>query len=189
MQSHKKEIPFYKQTETGYCHPACVKMVLDFAIEDMGIKQRRMSLSSIARVLRTNKISGTIRENIELINAELEDSVPRIHFYSRVSARFDDIKDEIDSCRPVIAWINIAPSKEDTVMHAVVIVGYDLQQNEIFLVDPEMTQENHEKHMDLGMFLDEKLGVEGRIIILSVSEIGQKHLNGRITPYQRRRNS
>ena len=28
-QNQNKMIPFYKQTEIGYCHPACVKMVID----------------------------------------------------------------------------------------------------------------------------------------------------------------
>ena len=186
-QSQNKTIPFYKQTEIGYCHPACVKMVIDYAIDTIGVKQKRVSLSRIADILKTHRFGGTVRENIELINPVLRDSVPRIRFQSQVSARFSDIKEEIDACRPVIAWINIAPSDEDSIKHAIVITGYNLQKNEIYFVDPEMTVENHIRTLEMGTFLDEKLGVEARIIKLDVSKIGQKHLNGRITPYKRRR--
>ena len=186
VQSQNKTMPFYKQTEIGYCHPACVKMVIDYAIDTIGVKQKRVSLSRISEVLKTHRISGTVRENIELINPELRDSVPRIRFQSQISARFSDIEEEIDACRPVIAWINIAPSDEDMIKHAVVITGYDIQKNEIYFVDPEMTVENHIRTLEMGTFFDEKLGVEARIIKLNISEIGQKHLNGRVTPYKRR---
>jgi hypothetical protein len=143
-------------------------------------------LSRIAEILRTHRYGGTVRENIELINLVLSDSVPRISFQSQISARFNDIKNELDECRPVIAWINIAPSDEDIIRHAVVIVGYDIQKNEIYYVDPEMSEENHIKTVGMGIFLDEKLGVEARIIKLRVSKITQKHLNGRVTPFKRR---
>ena len=186
-QNIQLAIPFFKQTETGYCHPACVKMVIDFAIDELGVKQKRLSLRKIADALQTHKYGGTVRNNIELINSLLADSVPQIRFQSQVLARFDDIKKEIDEGRPVIAWIDIAPSDEDILKHAVIVKCYDLQKGEIKFVDPEMTLENHVKTMKLGVFVDEKLGVEGRITKLIISPIGQKNLIGRIKPYERRR--
>jgi len=179
-------LPFYKQTEIGYCYPSCLKMVIDHAIDNLGIKQKRLSLKKIARALGTHKLAGTIPENVELINQLLTESVPQIQFKSQISARFDEIRKELDERKPVIAWINIAQDKSDLARHSIVVIGYNLEKNEIYFVDPEMTVDNHVKNMDIGVFIDEKLGVEARIIKLIISQIGQKDLLGKIVPYERR---
>jgi len=162
-------------------------MVIDYAIKVLGVKQKALSLKTIANTSKTHPMGGTVRENIELINTLLTDSVPQIQFQTLLSARLDDIKQELDDKRPVIAWINIAPSVLDTVMHAVVITDYDPVNFEIKYIDPEMTEEHHTMKVSIGKFLDEKLGVEGRIIKLNISSIGQKDLIGGVKPYSRRK--
>ena len=183
----KLSIRFFKQTEIGYCHPACVKMVIDYAIDVLGVDQRRLSISKIAKVLGTHRFSGTPPGAIEKINSLLSESIPRIQFKSQLSGRFEDIKREIDEGKPVIAWINISPNEEDIIMHAVVVVGYDEEKKEIYYVDPEMTAENHEKRIEIGDFIDNKLGVRGHLVKLIITERGQIDLMGRIVSSRRRR--
>lgn len=183
----KISIPFFKQTETGYCHPACVKMVIDYAIDVLGVDQKRLRLGKIAAILGTHYLAGTPPGAIERINQELGESIPRIQFKSQIGGRFDEIREEIDEGRPVIAWIDIASVEEDTIRHAVVVTGYDPEKKEIYYVDPEMMVENHEKTVEMGDFIDNKLGVRGHLVKLIITEIGQVDLMGRIVSLKKRR--
>lgn len=117
----------------------------------------------------------------------LADSIPNIQFSSQLSGRFNDIIEEIDAGRPVIAWIDITENEGDTVRHAIVITGYDPEKKEIYYVDPEMTAEKHEKTAEIGDFIDNKLGVRGHLVKLIISEKGQKDLMGRVIAVKKRR--
>jgi len=183
----KLEVPFYKQTTPGYCHPACVKMVIGYAIDVLGIQQNRITVGRVAKALRTHRLSGTAPGDLELVNSLLTESVPQIQFKSQISGRFEDIKTEIDRERPLIAWINISPDRDDTIWHAVVIHGYDLDDNKIYFIDPEMNVEDYERTSEIGYFLDNKLGVDGRLIKLIISKVGQMDLRGKIRPFKKKR--
>jgi len=183
----KLSIPFFKQPTPGYCHPACVKMIIDYAIDLLRVKQKRLRIGKIAEELGAHYLAGTPPGGIERVNLLLADSIPNIQFKSQLSGRFEDLKKEIDEGRPVIAWIEIVGKDGDTIRHAVVINGYDPEKKEIYYVDPEMTAENHEKTAEIGDFIDNKLGVRGHLVKLIISAIGQKDLMGRIVPFKKRR--
>jgi hypothetical protein len=180
-------IPFFRQTTPGYCHPACVKMVIDYAITELRVEQKRLRISKIAEELGAHYLAGTPPGGIERVNLLLAESIPNIQFKSQLSGSFDEIKKEIDEGRPVIAWIEIVGKDGDTIRHAVVVNGYDPEKKEIYYVDPEMTPENHERIAEIGDFIDNKLGVRGHLVKLLISTIGQKDLMGRIIPLKKRR--
>jgi len=180
-------IKFYKQPEDGYCHPCCIKMVLDYAIDHLNVKQKKLSLNKIAKASGTHPKGGTVRGNIELINDLLTNSVPRISFKYELAFSFEDILDELQNKRPVIAWINITPDDDEPLLHAVVVSYYDKSTNNVTYIDPLMTKENHTKTVTASVFLDECLGVDGMIIKLVVSTIGQVDLLGKVRPYARRK--
>ena len=180
-------IPFFRQTTPGYCHPACVKMVIDYAINELRVKQKRLRISKIAEELGAHYLAGTPPGGIERVIILLADSIPNIQLKSQLSGNFDEIKKEIDEERPVITWIEIVGKDGDTIRHAVVVNGYDPEKKEIYYIDPEMAAENHERIVEIGDFIDNKLGVRGHLVKLIISTIGQKDLMGRIIPLKRRR--
>lgn len=180
-------IPFFKQTERAYCYPACVKMVIDYSRERLGVEQRRLSLSMIARELRADPDAGTAPGDIERVNALLIDSFPQVQLRGKIGGNFEEIRAEIDQERPVIAWIEVIRDEQDILRHAVVINGYSSDLRKIFYVDPAMTKDNHQCEVEIGDFVDNKLGVEGHLIKLETTVVGQKDLRGRIRPLKRRR--
>ena len=181
------KIKFFRQTERAYCYPACVKMVIDYAIDSLRVKQRSLRLRKIARELRTDPDAGTSPGDIERVNTLLLDSFPQIQLRGKKMGTFGEIRDEIDQERPVIAWIELVRDEDDILFHAVVVKGYSSDLSKIFYIDPNKTEDDHQCEAEVGDFIDNKLGVEGHLIKLEITLIGQKDLRGRIRPLKRRR--
>jgi len=180
-------LKFSKQPETAYCFPSCLKMVIDYAIDELKVKQKRLRLSSIAKIVKTHPNGGTAPGDIELINAALLDSFPEIQIVDSKGGTFTDIRKEIDEEKLVIAWIVVAKDEEDTLFHSIVINGYDDNLTKIFYVDPEMEQNNYQLSAPIGKFIDEMLTVDGHLIRMKITIKGQQDLFKRLLPLKKTR--
>lgn len=178
-------VPFYKQAEKMYCYPTCVKMVLEYAIKELKIKQKKLSVKKIARTLNTGPLTGTAPGSVELINSLLGDSKPPILFKSKLAGNITDVKDELDNKRPLIAWINISGDEGDPVWHTVVIIRYDEEKRVITYVDPLKNVDDHEVTEDSGFFMDVRLGSRRHIIKLVLVSEAQKTLIGILKPIEK----
>ena len=185
----KLPVKFKKQSERMYCYVASIKMLVDYAIDELQIDQKRLRIRTIAKALRTHPNGGTAPGDIERINSELADSFPHIQVKDQIGGGFNDIREEIDEPkrRPLIAWIVIARDDGDPIFHAVLINGYSRDRTKIYYVDPEMTQENHQCEAEVGDFINNKLTVEGHLIKLVITERGEKDLMGGLHPIRKRR--
>lgn len=172
-----------------YCYVSSVKMLIDYAIDELKVDQKRLRVSTIAKALRTHPDIGTIPGDIERINVKLVDSFPQIQVKDQIGGEFKDIRSEIDDepPRPVIAWLVIAQDDGDSIFHAVVVNGYSEDLTTIYCVDPEMTKENHQREVEVGDFIDNKLTRKGHLVKLVITERGAKDLMGGIHPIKRRR--
>jgi len=182
-------VKFYKQTEPMYCYISCTKMIVDYAIDELNVSQSRLSIHDIAEETRTHPQIGTAWSDIERINDLLKDSFPPISFEVQVGGSLEDIVTELygENSRPLIAWIIGVIDDGDTIFHSVVINGVSEDSTRIFYIDPAMTVENHQCEVEIGDFLDKKLGVDGRLVKLVIKNIGQKDLMGKMGPIIRRR--
>lgn len=180
-------VPFYKQPTDYYCHPTCVKMVLDYAIDILDIKQKKLSLKTVAGSTYSDVNSGTSPLCAELVNALLLESSPNIQFKTVTPGTFKDIQAEIDANRPVIAWINVLDSRDGITWHVVVVNGYEENKREIYYLDPLLEEQYAQKACEVGSFIDLKLGQTGKLIKLVISQEGQKDLFGRVVPPKKRR--
>lgn len=173
-----------------YCYVACIKMLIDYAIDELNIDQSRLRVTTIAKALRTHPNIGTIPGDIERINSKLADSFPHIQVKDQIGGEFHDIKNEIDDTtypKPVIAWIVIAEDEGDQLYHAVLVNGYSEDLTKIYYVDPEMIPENYQCEAEVGDFIDNKLTRGGHLVKLVVTKRGEKDLMGGIHPIKRRR--
>ena len=180
-------IKFRKQSQRMYCYVASLKMVIDYAIDELKVDQRRLRERTIAKTTGTHPDIGTIPGNIERINESLKDSFPQLQFHDAIGGEFRDITEEIDNDRPVIAWLVVAKDEGDILFHSVVINGYSEDRTRIFYVDPELTEEHHQREAEVGDFISNKLTSEGRLVRLTLTLRGEKDLMGGIHPIGRRR--
>ena len=157
-------------------------MVIDYAIDELGIKQRRLQLSTIAKAVRAHRDAGTAPGDIELINNALLDSFPEIQMVDRKGGTFQIIRHEIDEGRPVIAWIVMAEDEGDILYHSVVVNGYDDDLTTLYYVDPEMEEDNYQLQVRVGTFVDDMLTVEGHLIRMQMTIKGQQDLFQRLHP-------
>jgi hypothetical protein len=162
-------------------------MVIDYAIDVLGIKQKKLSLKTIAESTYSDINSGTPPLCAELVNAILLESVPNIQFKTVSPGTFRDIQTEIDANRPIIAWINILDIGDGIAWHVVVINGYEENKRAIYYLDPLLDEPYAQKSCEIGSFIDIKLGPTGKLIKLVISQEGQKDLFGRVLPPRKRR--
>lgn len=183
-------IKFKKQSEPMYCYVSCLKMVIDYAIDELKVSQRRLTINAIAKCTRTHPLEGTIIMDIERINELLIDSVPQISFKDQVGGSLPDIIMELHGENPVplIAWILGVEDDGDRIFHSIVINGVPEDRTQIFYVDPARTEDDYQCDEEIGEFLDNKLGVSGRLVKLKISKKGHKDLLGKVHPLTRGRN-
>ena len=180
-------IKFRKQSQRMYCYVASLKMVIDYAIDELKVDQKKLRVRTIAKITGTHRDIGTILGNIERINEQLKDSFPQIQFLDTIGGEFMDIAEEIDNDRPVIAWLVIAKDEGDTLFHSVVINGYAEDRTRILYVDPELTEEHCQREAEVGDFISNKLTSEGQLVKITVTTSGAKDVLGGIHPRGRRR--
>ena len=157
-------------------------MVIDYAIDELGVKQKRLKLRTIAKIVGAHPEAGTPPGNIEHINILLGDSFPEIRMMDSVGGTFSVIKEEIDEGRPVVAWIKIAEDEEDLLFHSVVVNGYDEHLTTIYYIDPEQDTNNYQLKDPIGTFIDDKLTVDGHLIRMKTTIKGQQDLFRRLHP-------
>lgn len=157
-------------------------MVLDYAIDEMGIKQKRLRLNSIATKVQAHPEAGTAPGNIELINGALLESFPEIQMIDNKGGTWSDIKNEIDEGRPIVAWIVIARDEGDIIYHSVVINGYDDALTTLYYIDPEQNEDNYQLSAPIGTFIDDWLTVDGHLIKMKTTIKGQQDLHQRLLP-------
>ena len=180
-------IKFRKQSQRMYCYVACLKMVIDYSIDELGVDQRRLRESTIAKTTGTHPDAGTIPGNIERINDKLNNSFPQMQFRDNIGGEFSDIIEDIDNKIPVIAWVVVARDEGNIIFHSIVINGYSEDRTRIFYIDPELTHEHFQKEIEVGDFISNKLTSEGHLVRLNLTERGEKDLMGGIHPIGRRK--
>lgn len=167
----KLNVPMFGQPIFYYCVPACIKMVLEYIREKHGEKIPRLSIKTIARVVRTT-IDGTTPKDVENMNEALRRAEPSVEFKAKFLSRFPEITKELNEERPVIVWINVV-EPPDTVLHAVVITGFDPETNTVFFNDPDGGVEKTE---EVGVFI-KKWGVHARLVKVLIGRKQQRHID------------
>ena len=162
-------------------------MVIDYAIDELKVMQKRLSLKKIAGIIGAHPVAGTAPGNIELINSALLESFPEISLIDSKGGSFQTIRREIDAKRPLIAWIVIAADEQDILYHAVVVNGYEEDLTTLYYVDPEMDKENYQLSAPVGRFIDDKLTVDGHLIKMAITIKGQQDLYQRLHPLKGKR--
>lgn len=183
---------YYRQPSPTACHQTCTKMVLDYAIDVLKIYQKKLAIKTIATAIGSNQM-GTSPSRIEDINFILKDSLPPIKFKVIEPATFVAIEQEIQPNKgipkPVIAWINVLNDNDGIPWHVVIVNGYSDDRKEIYYIDPIFDEEHAQKRVDLGTFIQYKLGRTGRLVVLVISEDGQRDLLGNVLHPKKRRRS
>lgn len=164
------DVHWFGQPRPNYCVPACLKMVLDYARERNGSGVPRLSIKTIARVVKT-KFEGTAPKDVENLNRLLYRSRPSVKFKAEFMGRFPTVEKELIEYRPVIVWIN-SVDPPDIVWHAVVVYGFQPETNHVLFRDPE---NKNPRDMEVGMFVD-KWGIQARLIKVIIGEKEQTHI-------------
>jgi len=159
-----------------YCQPTCIKIVLNYAIDRFKIKQKKLTIKTIAKTIGTDPFWGTIPNNVEFINSRLEKTKPSIRFKRQLSGTYDDILSEITTEHPVIAWIDKREHFSDEVWHVVVINGVDPDLRLIYYCDPLLPEEYWQKTSPSGHFITNQLGPKGYLVKLIMGGVGQQTL-------------
>ena len=162
-------------------------MVIDYAIDELEVKQKKLTLKKIASIIGAHPVGGTAPGNIELINTALLESFPEVQIVDGKGGSFQVIRKEIDEGRPLIAWTVIAKDEDDILYHAVVINGYEEDLTTLHYVDPEMEEDNYQLSAKIGRFVDEMLTVDGHLIKMVITIKGQQDLYQRLHPLGRKR--
>jgi len=166
------DVPLFGQPMFYYCVPTCIKMVLEYVRKKHGKKIPRLSIKTIARVVKTT-IDGTAPKDVENMNDYLSKVVPSVEFKTEFLSRFPEVRKELeDKENPVIAWINCV-EPPDMVWHAVVVTGFDPRTNTVFFNDPDGSIEKKE---DVGKFI-KKWGVQARLVKVLIGRKQQRHIN------------
>jgi len=139
------DVPVIPQEDDYTCTPACIKMLLEFVRNTHSGYVPDMNVDEIAKIIGTDEL-GTPLDQVEKINESLIKAVPSIEFKSELNCSFIEIENEIQSEKPVIAWIKKPHS------HSVVVKGLDKNKLIVFINDPE----SESKHitMQMGKFID-----------------------------------
>lgn len=145
-------------------------MILEFLRQDYGDAIPRLKISSIARIVKT-QWDGTAPKNVERMNSYFEAKLC-INFKAKAMNRFPDIEKELNEGKPVIVWLNVAKQPEDTLWHAVVVNGFDPNNNSLSYNDPWNATEKNE---EVGKFIN-KWGTEAKMVKLLISTNEQSYL-------------
>jgi hypothetical protein len=160
-------VPLHGQPARNYCVPACLKMIIEFLRDTCGDAIPRLSISQIARIVRT-EWDGTAPRNVERINDYFEAKLC-IEFKAQFMRHFPEILKELDEGRPVITWIN-SQKPPDVLWHAVVVRGFE--PNMVIFNDPWDTKRKTE---EVGSFIS-KWGTEAKMVRLYISKDKQSSL-------------
>ena len=113
---------------------------------------RKLSLSTIAKIVQTRALDGTAPRDVERMNDVLGDSIPSIEFKFEAGNRISDIRQELNNDRPCIAWINVV-NLPDELWHGIVITGYDPVRNTLSYNNPDaLTPHIGYSEMEIGRF-------------------------------------
>jgi hypothetical protein len=173
------EVPLFLQPRPDYCVPTCIKMVLESLRLKHGEKVPRLSIKTIARIVKTEVGRGTSFDDIPRVNTRMLPSIPSLKFYAEFPCPWDDIIRENKEEKPIIAWMWLPNSKDPTgergCGHSVVITDLDLSLGEIYYNDPikGVCQE------DMGKFISkwEHEAVNRSLIRVEVGERAQRDLS------------
>jgi hypothetical protein len=153
-------------------------MVLESLRQKHGEKVPRLSIKTIARIIKTEAGRGTSFDDITRVNTRLLPSIPSIKFYAEFPCPWDNIIKENGEEKPIIAWVwlpnNRDPTGERGCGHSVVITDLDLSLGEIFYNDP-LTGVCRE---DMGKFISkwEHEEVNRSLVRVEVGERAQRVL-------------
>lgn len=136
----KVEVPLFLQPHPDYCVPTCIKMVLESLRNKYGNGIPLLSIKIIAKAIKTIIGEGTSFDFIHEINARLLTSVPSVKFLAKFPCKWDEVIEENNEGKPIIAWIWLSDSRDPTgekgCGHSVVITDIDVSLGEIFYNDP-----------------------------------------------------
>jgi len=168
----KLNVERFGQPQPYQCVPTCLKMVLEYIRANHGNKIPRLSIKTISRIVKTTK-DGTIPKDVERMNEALRKANPSIEFEVKLLSRFPEILQELnENNNPVMVWINnVEPP--DIVWHAVVVIGFNPETNEVYYNDP---WDNSEKSEDAGIF-SKKWGVQSRMVKVLIGKKKQRHVD------------
>lgn len=162
------EVPL--QEDSYSCVPRCVKMIIQYVIDKLNGKIPNISLKDISEVIETCE-DGTFPDKVTNLNNDkrILRSSPSIEFdYQQRTHILQEIETELNSGRPVIAWMELTDNNHSC-GHAVVVTGIDINQSLIYYNDPIFGK----KAEDLSVFTS-KWDAVFRILI--TVKIGQRRI-------------
>jgi len=161
------DVPLVFQEDDFSCTPVCIKMVLDYIRNRFGGDVPDLDVSAVAKAIRTSADEGgTTFENIKRINEELIKAMPSLEFIAGSGHKFEEIEEEINAERPIIAWITMSSPQGDF-NHSIVITGVDRENLLIYYNDPVYGKET----IPIGQFMDMW---EASFRILIKTKIGER---------------
>jgi len=170
----KLDVPLFRQPHVDYCVPACIKMVLEYLRNIHGDKVPRLSIKTIAKTIRTEVGKGTVFHDITKINEMISSSLPSVDFVVEYPCEWDEIVEENENRKPIIAWIWLSDNRGHGCGHSVVVFDIDRSEGVIYYNDPALgvVQE------DIGKFISkwEDENVNSSLIKVRVGEKIQRKL-------------
>jgi ABC-type bacteriocin/lantibiotic exporter with double-glycine peptidase domain len=116
-------VPYYPQTDDGYCLPACVQMVLSY----LGFRSVQ---DHLARELDARPPLGTPASSVTLLRSDVLD-------VTFTSGDLDDLRVHLAHDWPPIVFVQageLSHWRGHVSQHAVVVVGVDRQA--VYVLDP-----------------------------------------------------
>lgn len=145
-------------------------MVFMYIGNCLGGRAPNLDIDEIGNIVET-AIDGTLPEKVMNLNRNREvlKAIPSLEFDVDLRTHaFSEIEQEIESNRPVIAWVELADARGlRKTVHAIVITGLNRERHLIYYNDPMFG----EREEDIGVFMS---GWENVDRILVKIKIGQK---------------
>lgn len=148
------EVKHYHQPRKLYCVPTSMKMCLDYVFKTYKVKGCKVfSVRKIAKITETRDRDGTAPRAVENINRYLRKARPSLSFRYREGSKFTELDKEVNEKKlPAIVYLNQVELPH-TVLHAVVVIGYDPNMHIVYFDDPAEDEENCVQKMEVGKFM------------------------------------
>jgi ABC-type bacteriocin/lantibiotic exporter with double-glycine peptidase domain len=154
------DVPIVFQEDDFSCVPACIKMILEFALKQNPIGLViDISVQEIGESMGTDEL-GTPLSGVRGINEKLKKTVPSIEFEAKTNCVLKEIETEIQNEKPVVAWLKMPYP------HSIVITGVDKKRLIVYYNDPQRGK----SQMDMGKFMSSWKNIDSVLIKVKIGE-------------------
>jgi len=113
-----------------------MKMVLEHLRNIYGNKIPRLSIKTIAKIVRAEIGGGTVFQDVVRINEALLSAEPSVEFIPEYPCDWKEIVEENEKGKPIIAWVWLSDNRGHGCGHSVVVFEIDRSEGTIYYNDP-----------------------------------------------------